>query len=99
VLRLSVETWNDERYHATARDLSPHRTGAEESHYVPAAPVAFWSIVYGYAVIALVIGGVWLILDVKAPSSSGARKLSRSGVASSEVARPVGQGTEAADTG
>jgi len=78
LLQLSVETWREQRVQATLRDTQPHRMPEQERRYEPAAPGVFFSIVFGYAVIALLIGMIWLVVDLKAPPNRAARKLSHS---------------------
>ena len=63
-LRLSAETWNGKRFQATIRDTRPHRVPEKTHRYAPAAPAVFFSIAYGYAAVALLIGVIWFVLDV-----------------------------------
>jgi len=64
-LRLIAESWRDERFHAMLRDTHPHQPVAEAPRYAPAAPAAFFSLVFGYGVTALLIGLVWFVVDAK----------------------------------
>jgi len=63
-LRLSAETWRGERFHATLRDAQPYRTPEETRRYTPAAPAVFFFMVFGYAVLCLLIAAVWFLVDV-----------------------------------
>jgi len=69
-LRLSAETWDGERFHATFRDTRPHQIPDDERYYWPAAPSVFFVIVFGYAIISLLVAGAWFVLDIVPPSSS-----------------------------
>jgi hypothetical protein len=64
-LRLTAESWTGEAYKAAFRDTASYRAGDRDRHYEPAASGVFFGIVYGYAIVSLLIAGVWFVLDIK----------------------------------
>jgi len=71
-LRLSTETWEGDRFSAILRDTRPHQPAVEDPGYAPSAPMVFYSIVFGYAIVSLLLAIVWFVLDI-APSSDQRR--------------------------
>ena len=66
-LRLSAETWDGKRFEATVRDSRPYTISEQPRRYDPAAPGVFYTVVYGYAVIALLVAILWWFLDTAPP--------------------------------
>jgi len=69
-LRLVTETWSGERFHAAFQDTRPHQIPNEKRYYWPAAPSVFFAIIFGYAIVSLLVAGAWFVLDSVPPSSS-----------------------------
>jgi len=72
-LILVTETWSGERFHATFRDTRPHKIHNEERYYWPAAPGAFFAIIFGYAIISLFVAVAWSVLDIVPPADRRSR--------------------------
>jgi len=71
-LRLSAETWEGDRFSAILRDTRAHQPAVEDPSYAPAAPMVFYSIVFGYAIVSVLLAIAWFVLDI-APSSDQRR--------------------------
>jgi len=66
-LRLVAKTWSGKRFQATLHDTRPHQIPEQSHRYSPPAPVTFYAIVLGYAILSLLLAALWWLLDTKPP--------------------------------